>query len=95
VRADEALAMGLVNRTVEPDGVLDAALAWAAELAAGPLVAHGLAKSAVDGGLEGSLADGLAIELNAFSAVFETEDARTGLRSFVEHGPGRATFAGR
>ena len=95
VRADEALAMGLVNRTVEPDGVLDATLAWAAELAAGPLVAHGLAKSAVDGGLEGSLADGLAIELNAFSAVFETEDARTGLRSFVEHGPGRATFAGR
>ena len=46
-------------------------------------------------GLEGSLDDGLAVELEAFSAVFESEDARTGLRSFVEYGPGRATFAGR
>jgi enoyl-CoA hydratase/carnithine racemase len=95
VRADEALAIGLVNRVVEPDGVLDATLAWAAELAAGPLVAHGLAKSAVDGGLERALPDGLAYELEAFSAVFETEDARTGLRSFIAHGPGRAAFVGR
>jgi len=95
VRADEALAIGLVNRVVEPDGVLDAALAWAAELAGGALAAQGLAKSAVDGGLERALADGLAFELDAFSAVFETEDARTGLQSFVEHGPGRATFVGR
>ena len=94
VRADEALSIGLVNRVVEPDGVLEAALAWAAELAVGPLVAHGLAKSAVDGGLERPLADGLAYEQEAFGAVFETEDARTGLRSFVEHGPGRATFSG-
>ncbi len=95
VRADEALAIGLVNRVVAPDDVLDAALTWAAELAAGPLVAHGLAKSAVDGGLERPLAEGLLSELEAFAAVFETEDARTGLRSFVEHGPGRATFSGR
>jgi enoyl-CoA hydratase/carnithine racemase len=95
VRADEALSIGLLNRVVAPDDVLDAALAWAAELAAGPLVAQALAKSAVDGGLERPLAEGLAEELEAFAAVFETEDARTGLRSFVEHGPGRATFSGR
>jgi enoyl-CoA hydratase len=95
VRADEAHSIGLVNRVAAPDDVLDTALAWASELAAGPLLAQGLAKSAIDGGLERSLADGLASELEAFAAVFETEDARTGLRSFVEHGPGRATFAGR
>ncbi len=95
VRADEALSIGLLNRVAAPDEVLDAALSWAAELATGPLVAHGLAKSAVDGGLERPLADGLAYELEAFAAVFETEDARTGLRSFVEHGPGRASFSGR
>jgi enoyl-CoA hydratase/carnithine racemase len=95
VRADEALSIGLVNRVAAPDDVLDTALAWAGELAAGPLVAQGLAKSAIDGGSERSLADGLASELEAFAAVFETEDARTGLRSFVEHGPGRATFSGR
>ena len=95
VRADEALSIGLVNRVAAPDDVLDAALAWAAELAAGPVVAHGLAKSAVDGGLERPLADGLAFEHEAFARRARTEDAARGLRSFIEHGPGRATFVGR
>ena len=95
VRADEALSIGLVNRAVAPDDVLEAALTWAAELAAGPVVAHGLAKSAVDGGLEATLAEGLALEHEAFVAVAQTEDAARGIASFREHGPGKATFVGR
>jgi enoyl-CoA hydratase len=95
VRAEEALSIGLVTRVVAPDYVLEASLAWAAELAAGPLVAHALAKSAVDRGLEGSLADGLAVEQEAFAAVARTEDAARGIRSFTENGPGKATFLGR
>jgi enoyl-CoA hydratase/carnithine racemase len=95
VRADEALAMGLVNRVVPADDVLNAALAWAAELARGAVLAHAHAKRAVDGGLAGGLAEGLALEQEAFSQVARTEDARRGLTSFVEHGPGRATFVGR
>jgi len=95
VRAEEALAIGLVNRVVAPDFVLEAALAWAAELARGPLAAHGLAKAAVDRGLEGPLADGLAIEREAFAAAARTEDAARGIASFAEHGPGKATFVGR
>ncbi len=75
VRAEEALSIGLVNRVAAPDYVLEAALTWAGELAAGPVVAHGLAKAAVDRGLEGTLADGLAIEQEAFAAVARTEDA--------------------
>ncbi len=95
VRAEEAVAIGLANRRVAPDDVLEAALTWAAELAAGPLVAHGLAKGAVDRGLEGTLADGLAIEQDAFVAAARTEDAARGIASFNEHGPGKATFVGR
>ncbi|MGA2931090.1 MAG: enoyl-CoA hydratase-related protein, partial [Acidimicrobiales bacterium] len=95
MRAEEALAIGLVNRVVAPDFVLEAALAWAAELAGGPLVAHGLAKAAIDRGLEGTLADGLAIEREAFAAAARTEDAARGIASFAEHGPGKATFVGR
>ena len=95
VGAEEALSIGLVNRVVAPDFVLDSSLAWASELARGPLVAHGLAKSAVDRGLEGSLADGLAIEQEAFVTVARTEDAARGIASFAEHGPGQATFVGR
>jgi enoyl-CoA hydratase len=95
VRADEALAIGLVNRTAARDDVLDTSLAWAAELAAGPVVAHGLAKHAVDHGLEGTLEAGLSIEQEAFVAVAHTEDAARGIRSFSENGPGKATFVGR
>jgi enoyl-CoA hydratase/carnithine racemase len=95
VRAEEALALGLVNRVAAPDYVLEAALTWARELAAGPVVAHGLAKQAVDRGLEGTLADGLAIEQEAFTAVARTEDAARGIASFNEQGPGKATFVGR
>jgi enoyl-CoA hydratase/carnithine racemase len=95
VGAAEALSIGLVNRVVAPDFVLDSSLAWAAELARGPLVAHGLAKAAVDRGLEGSSTDGLAIEQEAFVTVARTEDAARGIASFAEHGPGQATFVGR
>ena len=95
VNPEEALAIGLVNRVVASEYVLNASLEWAREFARGPLVAHALAKSAVDRGLEGTLADGLEIEQEAFAAVARTEDATTGIRSFTENGPGQATFAGR
>jgi enoyl-CoA hydratase/carnithine racemase len=95
VRAPEALDIGLVNRVVPADDVLAEALAWAGELARGARLAHGLAKGAVDRGLEGTLPEGLAIEQEAFSAVARTEDAARGIASFVENGPGKATFVGR
>lgn len=95
IRAEEALSIGLVNRVVAPDDVLAEALAWAAELAAGAVVAQSLAKSAVDAGLETTLGEGLALEHEAFVAVAGTEDAARGLASFRENGPGKATFVGR
>jgi enoyl-CoA hydratase len=95
VRADEALAMGLVNRVVPADQVLDAALELAGELARGAVVAQALAKESVDSGLATTLEDGLAIEQRAFLAACATEDAQRGIASFREHGPGKATFVGR
>jgi len=95
VDAAEALAIGLVDRVVEPGELLDAAIAYAADLARGPLAAHALAKQAIDRGLEGTLSDGLALEQQAFVEVFRTEDSQAGVASFLEHGPGKATFTGR
>jgi enoyl-CoA hydratase len=95
VDADEAMRIGLADRVVPAGDVLDAALAWAAELARGAVVAQGLAKRAVDDGLSGPLADGLGVEQELFVEVFRTEDAVTGVRSFLDNGPGKATFAGR
>ncbi|MST32449.1 enoyl-CoA hydratase/isomerase family protein [Acidimicrobiaceae bacterium USS-CC1] len=95
VDADEALRIGLADRVVPADQVLDTALELAAALAAGPLVAQQSAKLAIDLGAEASLADGLDLESRLFVEVFGTEDAREGIRSFLEHGPGRARFRGR
>src|SRR5689334_22434798 len=94
VRADEALAIGLVDRVVPAAELEDAAIAWAAELASGAVVAMGLAKRAIDDGLDGSLVRGNDLEAEAFVEVFGTDDAAAGVASFLEHGPGKATFTG-
>ena len=95
VRADEALSMGLVNRVVSADEVLPSALGFGAELARGALAAQALGKAAVDLGMETSLEEGLHVERGRFVAAFRTEDAGRGISSFLEHGPGKASFVGR
>ena len=67
----------------------------AAEVAAGPLSAQAICKRVIDQGLDRSLADGLQLERAGFVEVFHTDDSRNGVASFLEHGPGKATFTGR
>jgi len=95
VRADEAHALGLFDRVVPSDEVEENALHWAAHLGQGAVVAMGLVKRVIDDGLGRPLAEGLDLEAAAFVAAFGTDDARTGVRSFLEHGPGKAKFSGR
>jgi len=95
VKADEALAIGLVDRVVPADDVYDAAVEWAAQFRAAAPYALRAAKECVDRGLESDLETALAIERQHFAGVFATEDAAAGMRSFVENGPGKATFQGR
>jgi enoyl-CoA hydratase/carnithine racemase len=92
VKADEALAIGLVDRVVPAADVYTEAHAWAAKLAQGPAIALRAAKEAVDTGLETGLETGLAVERNWFAGLFATEDRERGMRSFVEEGPGKAKF---
>jgi enoyl-CoA hydratase len=95
VKAEEALAIGLFDRLVPVAELRDAALAWASELASGAVVAMGLAKAAIDRGLDGTVSTGIDIEAGLFVEAFATEDSRAGVASFLEHGPGKATFEGR
>jgi enoyl-CoA hydratase/carnithine racemase len=96
VKADEALAIGLVDRVVAADeDVYAAAVAWAAQFVGGPALALRAAKSAVDRGLEVDLQTGLEIERLEFTGLFATQDREAGMTSFVENGPGKATFTGR
>jgi len=91
--AQEALAIGLVDRVVPAEEVYGAASEWARRLARGPAYALRAAKEAVDLGLETDLTSGLALERTLFAGLFATDDRETGMRSFVEDGPGKATFA--
>jgi len=90
----EAHRIGLVDEIHPVDDVLDAARDAAARYARGP-ASQALAKQAIDAGLAGSLRDGLLLERELFAAAFRTEDVRTGVRSFLAHGPGVAEFEGR
>jgi enoyl-CoA hydratase/carnithine racemase len=95
VGAAEALQIGLVDKVVPDDQVYRVARDLVAQYANGPAVALRAAKQAIDAGLEVDLDTGLEIERLNFAALFATEDQRTGMRSFIENGPGKATFAGR
>ncbi len=95
VGAEEAFRIGLVDELAPKDEVLARALAKAAEVASGAVVAQGYVKEAVDLGTEATLAWGLDREGDLFEKVFETDDARVGVQSFLENGPGKATFTGR
>jgi enoyl-CoA hydratase/carnithine racemase len=95
VAAEEALRIGMVDEVVAPDEVYAAARRWAGQFVAGPARALAAAKAAVDTGLDVDLASGLRLETHLFAALFGTEDRVAGMRSFLEHGPGKATFTGR
>ena len=95
VTAAEALAIGLVDQVVPDDSVYPAALDMVKRYASGPALALRAAKQAIDAGLGVDLATGLEIERVQFAALFGTEDQRAGMRSFLENGPGQATFTGR
>jgi enoyl-CoA hydratase/carnithine racemase len=95
VKADEALAIGLVDRVVPAADVYTEAVAWARQFAGAASYAVRAAKEAIDRGSEVDLETGLEIERQQFAALFATEDRTIGMRSFVENGPGKAGFVGR
>ena len=96
VKADEALAIGLVDRVVPADQVYDEARGLGAPVQPAPRrTPLRAAKESIDRGLEVDLDTGLEIERQQFAALFATEDRTIGMQSFVENGPGKAAFEGR
>ena len=89
--ADACLQMGLVDRVVDADDVYDTAVDAARTYAAGPYALR-LAKRAINGGGDVGLDAALQLETSLFASCFATDDARTGMRSFLANGPGQAEF---
>ena len=94
VRAEEALRIGLADEIVPNEELHERALSLAAECAKGAVLSQAFAKQAVDRGMSTSLAEGLLIERDLFVESFRTSDSQVGVKSFLEHGPGKAEFTG-
>jgi enoyl-CoA hydratase len=92
--AGELHAWGVVNRVLPRAELLPDASSFAGGLADGPTLAHAATKRVVraqaDHGTRG--ADERTAELT--SHLFETSDSREAVQSFLQHGPGHATFTG-
>lgn len=92
--ASACLEMGLVDRVLPAEEVYDTAVQAARRYAEGPFALR-LAKQAIREGPEMDLDAALRLETALFASCFATDDARIGMDSFVEHGPGKATFTRR
>ena len=85
----------VVNRVLPDEGFDAAARAFATELAEGPTRAHAATKQVIHDYLRGGVA--LANERvgGVAGALFDTDDLQRAVQSFLEQGPGKATFGGR
>lgn len=84
VDASMAHALGLVNRVVPSDELADLVELWASRLVAGPTRAIAVTKSLVNRAYESDRLTALRDEAVGQEVVQATEDAREGVRAFVE-----------
>jgi len=89
VKADEALAIGLVNQVVPAAEILRNGLETARLIASkGPLAVR-YTKEAVRRGADMNLTEALALESSLFGRCCSTQDQKEGMRAFLEKRPGK------
>ncbi|MBI4534377.1 MAG: enoyl-CoA hydratase/isomerase family protein [Candidatus Melainabacteria bacterium] len=93
ITAQEAYAMGLVNKIVPKELFLEEAKAVAKDIAKKSPVAVRLAKEAVLKTFDASINEGLQFERKNFYMLFSSEDQKEGMKAFLEKRP--ANFTGR
>jgi enoyl-CoA hydratase/carnithine racemase len=85
----------VVNRVVDDDELLEKGLRFAHRLASGPTKAHGATKQIVRAFRRGGVEEADRETAEAAGGLFETEDLRNAVQSFLADGPGKASFEGR
>ena len=93
ISAQEAWRMGLVNKVVSADQLLEETQKMAKRFAARGAIALDMAKSSINEGLRMDLEAGLQYEHKCFSLLFATEDQKEGMEAFLEKRP--AKFQGK
>jgi enoyl-CoA hydratase/carnithine racemase len=84
IDAKTALEIGLVNKVVEPDRLMSAAMELAREIAKNGPVAVAQAKFAVNYGMETSIGIALPLESKAYEVTIPTKDRMEALNAFAE-----------
>lgn len=85
----------VVNRVLPADGFDEACVRFAAELADGPTRAHAATKQVMAAYEDGGVPAANRVVTAIAASLYETEDLRGGIRSFLTEGPGKASFTGR
>ena len=84
IDAQEALRIGLVNKVIEQESLLEEVNNIANKIVAVGPTAVRLAKTVINRGIDTNLTTASSYETEAFSVVFSTEEAREGIRAFLE-----------
>ena len=96
VNAEEALRIGLCNEVVPPEQLHERALRAGGRGGQGRGAGAGAGQAGR--GRPAPISrwpSALALEIELFVEVFRTEDSQIGVKSFLDHGPGKADFKGR
>lgn len=84
IKADEAYRIGLVNKVVEGEELMEAAMEMAKNIASKGQIAIRYAKDAINKGGEVDLDTAMSIEKNLFGLCFASEDQKEGMAAFLE-----------
>lgn len=76
--------IGLINRVVPKGQALPEALKVAGKIAGMSKISLGMAKTAINLGLQSDLATGMASELQCFALLFSTQDQKEGMQAFLQ-----------
>lgn len=83
IHAEEACRIGLVNKVVEPEMLLEECLNMARKIASKAPLAVQYSKEAINRGMETDIETGIAIENYLFGLCFSTKDQKEGMKAFL------------
>lgn len=84
IKADEALRIGLVNKVVALENLMEEARAMASLIISNAPIAVKLCKDAIDRGMQVDIDSAILVEAEDFGKCFSTEDQVEGMTAFVE-----------
>ena len=84
IDAQEALRIGLVNKIVAPDNLLEEAENIAKKIIEVGPTAVRLAKTVINRGVDTNLTTANSYETEVFSFLFSTDEAKEGMKAFLE-----------